>query len=82
MKGRQLPKLTAVLADPATLWTSLVMPTWYGDKRCRLEFVTGTAIWYHPGLPPLPIRWVLVRDPGIHNLGERSLIRANLAPRF
>ena len=39
------------------------MPTWYGDKRCRLEFVTGTAIWYHPGLPPLPIRWVLVRDP-------------------
>jgi len=62
-KGRKLPKLAAVLADPATLWTSLVMPTWYGDKRCRLEFVTGTAIWYHPGLPPLPIRWVLVRDP-------------------
>ena len=32
------------------------------------RIVTGTAIWYHPGLPPLPIRWVLVRDPaGIRN---------------
>lgn len=20
-------------------------------------------MWYHPGLPPLPIRWVLIRDP-------------------
>ena len=39
------------------------MPYWYGDERCILEIVTGTAIWYHSGLPPAPIRWVLVRDP-------------------
>jgi hypothetical protein len=39
------------------------MPEWYGGKRCRLEFTSGTAIWYHGGMPPLPIRWVLVRDP-------------------
>jgi hypothetical protein len=39
------------------------MPYWYGDKRCILEIVTGTAVWYHCGLPPVPIRWVLVRDP-------------------
>jgi hypothetical protein len=39
------------------------MAAWYGGKRCRLEFVSGTAIWYHAGSPPLPIRWVLVRDP-------------------
>jgi hypothetical protein len=25
--------------------------------------VTGTAVWYHAGSPPAPIRWVLVRDP-------------------
>ena len=25
--------------------------------------MTGTAVWYHSGLPPAPIRWVLVRDP-------------------
>jgi len=62
-KGRKLPKLTQVLTDPATVWTKIIMPEWYGGKRCRLEFTSGTAIWYHGGLPPLPIRWVLVRDP-------------------
>jgi hypothetical protein len=24
---------------------------------------TATAVWYHSGLPPVPIRWVLIRDP-------------------
>lgn len=62
-RGSKLPKLTQVLTDPATVWKTIVMPEWYGNKRCRLEFTTGTAIWYHGGLPPLPIRWVLVRDP-------------------
>jgi hypothetical protein len=23
----------------------------------------GTALWYHAGLPAVPIRWVLARDP-------------------
>jgi DDE superfamily endonuclease len=62
-RGHKLPKLTEVLADPATVWTRIIMPQWYGGKRCRLEFTSGTAIWYHGGIPPLPIRWVLVRDP-------------------
>jgi len=62
-KGRKLPKLTELLADPATIWTTIMMPEWYGGQRCRLDIATGTAIWYHSGLPPVPIRWVLVRDP-------------------
>jgi len=62
-KGRKLPKLTEVLTNPATVWTAITMAEWYGGKRCRLDYVTGTAIWYHGGLPPVPIRWVLVRDP-------------------
>jgi DDE superfamily endonuclease len=62
-KGRKLPKLTEVLSDPATVWTTIMMSEWYGGQRCRLDITTATAIWYHSGLPPLPIRWVLVRDP-------------------
>jgi hypothetical protein len=62
-RGRKLPKLTQSLTDPATVWSTIVMPEWYGGKRCRLDVSSGTAIWYHSGLPPLPIRWVLVRDP-------------------
>jgi hypothetical protein len=28
-----------------------------------VEVVSGTALWYSTGLPAVPIRWVLVRDP-------------------
>ena len=28
-----------------------------------MELVSATAVWYHSGMPPLPVRWVLVRDP-------------------
>ena len=28
-----------------------------------MELVSQTAVWYHWGKPPVPIRWVLVRDP-------------------
>jgi hypothetical protein len=67
-KGRKLPKLSKMLTNPATRWTKTVMPEWYGGERRTLETVTGTAVWYHSGLPPVPIRWVLVRDPS----GERE----------
>jgi hypothetical protein len=63
LKGRQLPKLASMLENKKIRWTRLSMPYWYGDRRCVLEIATGTAVWYHPGLPPAPIRWVLVRDP-------------------
>jgi hypothetical protein len=62
-KGRPLPKLSKVLEKKTTRWTRLSMPYWYGDERCILEIATGTAIWYHSGLSPAPVRWVLVRDP-------------------
>jgi hypothetical protein len=63
LKGRQLPKLASMLENKKIRWTRLSMPYWYGDRRCVLEIATGTAVWYHSGLPPAPIRWVLVRDP-------------------
>ncbi len=28
-----------------------------------MEVGTDTAGWYHTGLPPVPVRWVLSRDP-------------------
>ena len=67
-KGRRLQKLVQTLIDPATHWTTLVLPEWYGGTRRTLKTVSGTAVWYHSGLPPAPIRWVLVRDPS----GERE----------
>ncbi len=31
--------------------------------RIPWEVASGTAVWYHSGLPPVAIRWVLLRDP-------------------
>lgn len=28
-----------------------------------MEICSATALWYRFGCPPLPIRWVLTRDP-------------------
>lgn len=62
-KGQRLPTLAQVLADPATCWTFLTLPRWYSQGERTVEIVSGTAVWYHGGKPPVPLRWVLVRDP-------------------
>jgi hypothetical protein len=31
-----------------------------------MEIATGTALWYHSPIPPVAIRWVLIRDPQGH----------------
>lgn len=63
LKGKRRPKLSAVLADPATVWTSVVLTEWYGGQTRKLEYVCDTAVWYRSGALPAAIRWVLVRDP-------------------
>lgn len=63
LKGRRLPALSTVLAGKDTVWTEVVVAQWYNARQRRLDTATGTAVWYHGGMPPLPIRWVLVRDP-------------------
>src|ERR1039457_259711 len=72
-KGRPLPKLSKVLENKTTRWTRLSMPYWYGDERCILEITTGTAIWYHSGMSPAPVRWV----PGCGSTRTSSRQRLN-----
>jgi len=61
--GPRLPTLAARLSDPATVWLPLTVPFWYGETNRAIETVSGTAVWYSTGLPPVPVRWVLIRDP-------------------
>jgi hypothetical protein len=61
--GRRQPRLARRLADPRTRWQVITVAGWYGGEDRRVEIATGTAVWYHPGLPRVPLRWVLVRDP-------------------
>jgi len=61
--GRRLPTLQAVAADRKTRWQKLKVENWYGEGERVVEAVSATCVWYHRGLTPVPIRWVLVRDP-------------------
>jgi hypothetical protein len=63
LKGPRLPTLAAVVGDPTIGWTPLTVPDWYGTGARGVEIVSDTAVWYHTGLPPVPVRWVLIRDP-------------------
>jgi hypothetical protein len=61
-KGARQPSLAQRIGDPATVWQSCVVP-WYAHTQRTVELATGTAIWYHTGMPTVPLRWVLIRDP-------------------
>jgi hypothetical protein len=61
--GQRQPNLKDRLEHPKTGWQRRKV-AWYGGKQRLIEFVTGTALWHTPSQKePLPIRWVLVRDP-------------------
>ena len=62
LKGHRLPSLRTVATDPATVWTPL-RQTWPDGTVRHLEYASATAVWYHAGQPPVPLRWLLVRDP-------------------
>lgn len=62
-KGKRLPTLSAVIADPQTKWKRLRMKNWYGEANRAIEIKSGKCVWYHTGKEAVPIRWVIVRDP-------------------
>lgn len=62
-KGARLPALSAIALDVATVWMEHVVPYWYGERKRLIQLATGTAVWFRSGLPLVPIRWVIVRDP-------------------
>ena len=76
-KGARLPNLSAVLADTSTSWQAIVLPGWYSSGERTIEIASATAVWRHGGLPVVPIRWVLVRDPE-NRFAPQALLCADL----
>ena len=62
-KGERLPTLEQVLDNNKTEWKKITVTDWYGEGPKLINIVSDTAIWFHNGLPAVPIRWVLIRDP-------------------
>lgn len=63
IKGKPQNKLSAVLKDRRVSWRRCHISLWYGRTNRVVEVATGTALWYRSGVKPVPIRWLLVRDP-------------------
>lgn len=63
IKGKAQKKLSAVVKDRKVRWQGCHISLWYGRTNRLVEIATGTALWYRSGVKPLPIRWLLVRDP-------------------
>jgi len=62
-KGKRLPTLQAIIANPKTKWKRLPIKNWYGEQNRQIEIVSGKCVWYHASKEAVPIRWVIVRDP-------------------
>jgi hypothetical protein len=62
-KGKRLKKLSTVLEDRKVSWQRHCVSLWYGQTNRRVEISSGAALWYRGGVAPVPIRWLLVRDP-------------------
>jgi hypothetical protein len=63
LKGKRLPTLEQIRQKRQTKWKTVSIPDWYGEGARLIEIVSDTAVWYHSGQPPVPVRWVLIRDP-------------------
>lgn len=77
-KGKKVAKLETRLIDKNTRWQRLLVSQWYGRSDYLLEVTSGTALWYHAGMPAVPIRWVLVRDPK-GKLSPKAFLSTDLA---
>ncbi len=77
-KGARLPTLSEVLAAESTPWRRVHVPGWYGAGARTIEITSATAVWRHGGLPVVPIRWVLIRDPE-NRFAPQALLCTDLA---
>ena len=80
LKGERLANLSLVAEDPSTVWAPATVEDWYGSGERTVEVASATALWYSTGLPAVPIRWVLVRDPK-GEFATQALLCTNLGAR-
>lgn len=61
-KGTRQRSLKVWAARADTPWQETTVD-WYRGERKRLWVFARTALWYTPGLAPVALRFVVVRDP-------------------
>ncbi len=78
--GKRLPALKALVNNPYTPWQTVEMQDWYGRGDYPLHITSATAVWYKTGMPAVPIRWVLIKDPK-GKFETQALLCTDLRPR-
>src|ERR671917_2591338 len=63
LKGDRLANLSVVAENPEAEWEPITITGWYASQQRTVEVISATALWYSTGLPAVPLRWVLIRDP-------------------
>ena len=63
LKGEGVPNLSMIAEDRSTVWRTITVVNWYGSAQRAVKIVSDTAVWHSTGLPAVPLRWVLIRDP-------------------
>jgi DDE superfamily endonuclease len=76
-KGERQPTLKERLTDPSTEWERVTL-AWYGRTTRTVDLASATAVWYHSGMPVVPIRWVLIRD-GLGKFEPQALLSTDLS---
>jgi hypothetical protein len=61
-KGARQRALRTWAARSDTPWQEAEV-AWYGGERKSVLLLSRTALWHRQGHKPVPVRWVMVRDP-------------------
>jgi hypothetical protein len=82
--GSRQPTPKERLEGPTTSWTRVALKDWGGVKGAErvLEAITGTALWHTPkrSPEPVPVRWVVARDPNAPSENTEPWILASTDP--
>jgi hypothetical protein len=79
LKGARLPALRQLATQAELVWQTLVLPADARGRALPVEITSDTALWYHSGKPPVPIRWVLVRQNGPQGEQISAFLSTDLA---
>lgn len=59
--GKRMTTFKEMLKEDSLEW-EVDEIFWYSGKMKKIEFLTGTCLWYGYGIRPVPIKWILIRD--------------------
>lgn len=60
--GIRMPTFEQMLKDDFQVWEKSAI-NWYKGNIKIMETLTGKCLWYGYGIRPVPITWILIRDP-------------------